>query len=238
LLVLCAIVAVCHAQVMPSMPSAYQTGFVSTSTSTPPQSVNGILYLGSVNQTRTDVSSSMYSSSTYYLVVGNTAYTYSVFSYGGAPPQCYSQSFPYVPPSAPGTGCVGPTYAGTAVINGITCQHWTVTCSVSTPNNHTITTDLYWNGNTPVEITTKDSDSAVTTTMLYSNFQAGAPDPSVFKIPAQCNSTRHDAERVAAPSSPFPARRFSPGFFRARIEHARATKALFDLTDQLRRWVA
>jgi len=188
-----ACVNVAVAQTMPTFPAAYFTGYTTQTSGQP--AVSGNLYVANLNKTRSDVITTAYKASTWYFVQNNVAKTWTSYSYSGGPATCINNTSPYVPP-APTSGCVGPTYAGQATVNGVVCQHWTVNCTYTSPYAYSASSDMYWNANTPVQVISYVSLTGSTTTMTYTGFNASPPDPSEFTLPSNCPQVSRLARRV------------------------------------------
>eukprot|EP01085_Mycamoeba_gemmipara_P001234 Mycagemm_TRINITY_DN10311_c3_g12::TRINITY_DN10311_c3_g12_i1::g.1234::m.1234 type:complete len:150 gc:universal TRINITY_DN10311_c3_g12_i1:540-91(-) len=90
---------------------------------------------------------------------------------------CSKSSSPVPPTQSPGT-CQAPVYNGNS--NGV--DSWTIDCGSSV-------TTYYFNGQTPVEISSKIIASGQTATIYYSDVTLGQPPASDFTIPAICNKS-------------------------------------------------
>jgi len=119
----------------------------------------------------------------------NTTTSYDIVSVNGHV-SCSSYSFPTPPPKD--DLCGTPTYAGTATVNGQSCQYWTLTCASPQLSNNT----FYWSGNAPVRFVSSSSGFSIQ--IDFSNFVAGPPAQSVFAIPPSCNTQIRKSTRTVS----------------------------------------
>jgi len=176
------LLALVSAQNFPGYPTAYTASFTETSSGMP-LSYSITQYIQDANTTRTDMTSP-YPSTTLSLVVNGVINMYSI--YGST---CTVSHNPYTPPTP--SVCTQPVHIGSGPCPTgspvSTCDHWQISCN--SPAN--VTSDVYYYNNLPVAevMTAVMAGQPMTTTLIYSSFVVGAPNPSVFAVPSTCPSS-------------------------------------------------